>query len=568
MMKLPIGISDFKKIIDNQYDFVDKSLLTQEIERDAEVILITRPRRFGKTLNMSMLQYFFAAEVRGQSTKGLFDNLKIAQESAFYLKHQGKYPVISLSFKDLKAKTFEQTYVGLCELISELYAQYLFLLDGTVLHDHEKIIYEAILKQKASDVNINSSLKKLIEYLYRYHGVNPLVLLDEYDSPIQAGYLNNYYDDIVDFFRTFLSSALKDNPYLFKAVLTGILRVSKESLFSGLNNIIVYSVLHPKYGPYFGFTEAEVIPLLEKAGLQNKTQEIKEWYNGYEIGDSVVYNPWSTINCIKEKGILKPYWVNTSDNALIQSLFAKSSTVFKDQFEALLSGDSIEKFIDESFVYADLHKQGDLAIYNLLLMTGYLKSISVQESEQGTSCQLAIPNKEIRSLYRKIIEQWLSREYGVEWHDQFIHHLLEGNITAFEQDLTKIMEQTVSVHDMASEPEAFYHGLMIGLTASLHGHENYELRSNRESGYGRYDYLILSRDVNKFSIILELKKVKLPEGKNAQKALLLMLQSEAQVALQQIEKQAYISEIKQRDLHKILKIGVAFCGKRFALAYT
>jgi hypothetical protein len=567
-VKLPIGYSDFKKIITNKFDYIDKTLLIKEILDDAEVVLITRPRRFGKTLNMSMLRYFFAAEVDGQSTQDLFAQLHIAQFADYCAQYQGKHPVVFLTFKDIKETNFVNAYASFGKCIKDVYAEHRYLLVSDVLYEEEKIVYESILKQEATLTNLSDSLKDLTKYLYRYYGKNPLVLIDEYDTPIQAGYLHDYYDEIVGLFRNFFSAALKDNASLFKAVLTGILRISRENLFSGLNHLKVYSVLHPKYGAYFGFTESEVGRLLEQTGLKDKASDIKYWYNGYQIGPHVLYNPWSIVNCIQEQGLLKPYWVNTSDNKLIKNLLVQSNLAFKDQIELLLREIPIDRFIDENFVFSDLTKYRESAIWNLLFMTGYLKVISYQETEQGSLCRLAIPNKEIHSLYRKIIEQWLANGQGIEWYNQLLEHLLCGDVNAFAQDLRQIMQQTFNAQDVAKEPETFYHGFMIGLTASLYSRNDYEIRSNRESGYGRYDYMIFSSDINKPTIVLEFKKVTIAKVKEkTAEGIEDVLNKKAQEALQQIEQQAYLAEAKQRGRKKILKIGLAFHSKRFGIAY-
>lgn len=565
-MRLPIGDSDFKNIIDNNFDFIDKSLLIKEVIDDAGVILITRPRRFGKTLNMSMLRYYFANEVYGQPTKELFNNLNIAHEGEFYLQFQGKYPVIFLTFKDIKDNNFELAYDKIHEFIVKTYDDFSYLQDSELLSPNQKNFYQIILSRKANRAQLESALQILTECLFKHHGKKAIVLIDEYDTPIQSGFLHDYYDAVVGFFRNFFGAALKDNPFLFKSVLTGILRVSKESLFSGLNNLKSYSMMHPKYAPYFGFTEPEVACLLDKAELRDSASEIKRWYNGYQIGDCVLYNPWSIVNSIQDRA-LKPFWVNTSDNALVRQLLLASSAAFKDRLELLLHGGSIERIIDENFVFPDLKKHNEPAVWSLLLMAGYLKIISYQDTSQGPLCQLAIPNQEIRDLYRQIIEQWLSDGYGVEWYNEFLDHLLNGNMQEFSKGLNQIMEQTVSVHDVAREPEAFYHGLMIGLTASLYGHPNYETRSNRESGNGRYDYLIISRDEKKLTLLLELKKTDLPENKRNSDEIKTILENAAQAALEQIEQRSYIAEAKQRGITNILKIGIAFSGKRFGIAY-
>ncbi|MEI8295972.1 MAG: AAA family ATPase, partial [Alphaproteobacteria bacterium] len=333
MMRLPIGQSDFRKIIDGKFDFVDKSLLIPQILDGAEVILITRPRRFGKTLNMSMLRYFFAETVDGQPTKGLFDNLKVMQSGEEVLKHHGHYPVIFLSFRDIKETSFASAYQKIYETIIRVYSEFAYLQNSDLLLDHQKDFFRSVLQQKANQAQLETSLLLLTDYLFKHHRVKPIVLIDEYDTPIQSGFLNGYYNEVIGFFRGLFGAALKDNQHLSKAVMTGIMRVSRESLFSGLNNIKAYSVLHPKFSSFFGFTQEEVDQLLSKASLQNKASAVKHWYNGYQIGNSTLYNPWSIVNCIEDEGTLQPFWINTSDNALIKDLLLKSSNDFKSKFE-------------------------------------------------------------------------------------------------------------------------------------------------------------------------------------------------------------------------------------------
>jgi Predicted AAA-ATPase/PD-(D/E)XK nuclease superfamily len=563
-MRLPIGYSDFKKIIDEEFDFVDKSLLIKEIIDDAEAILISRPRRFGKTLNMSMLRYFFGLHT--DTTINLFINLKINSEKDLLLKHQGQYPVVYLTFKDVKELSYEAVYQKIMHIIGTVYDEFSrILLNSDKLTDFQKRKINNILEERATPAEVEDSLRLLSKCLYDHYGKKVCILLDEYDTPIQSGHLHGYYNEIVGLFRNLFSAALKDNIYLFKAVLTGILRVSRESLFSGLNNLKVYSVLHAKYSAYFGFTEQEVADLLHQANLTEKSQEIKDWYNGYKIANQLVYNPWSIVNCIGENGILEPYWVNTSDNALVKNLLLKSSDDFKERFELLLEGRSIDRLINENFVFPDLKKNSEGSVWSLLLMTGYLTIDSYKRTDQGPLCQLVIPNREIRNLYRGIIEQWLSNGFGVEWYNQFLQHLLNGDMAAFDRSLKHILEQTISSHDVSKAPESFYHGLMIGLTASLYGRSDYETKSNRESGYGRYDYMILSRDLNKPTILFEFKKIILPESKLEEANVL--LNKSAQEALKQIDTRAYLAEVKQRGIKNILKISISFSGKRFSMVY-
>ncbi len=563
-MKLPIGYDNFREIIDQQLTFVDKSLFIKDFIDDngTKVALITRPRRFGKTLNLSMLHHFFAAEVHGKPTNGLFKGLKIMEQGHPYTQHQGKYPVVSLSFKDVKDSDPNLNYANLKNLLARVFGEYQFLLDSPQVPSDKKKNFEAVLKNEADESRIKTALFDLTSCLYSYYNQGVILFMDEYDTPIQSGYVHGYYPNIVEFMRHFFGAGLKGNPYLHRALLTGILRVSKESLFSGLNNLEVYSLLRSEYSQYFGFTTEEVALLLQESHLDVTLEAIQTWYNGYQVGNTVVYNPWSIVNCIKRQGVLQPYWVNTSDNALIKELLIQSSTSFKHDFEGLMEGNVVEKFLDENFVFPDLKKNPSV-VWSLLWMTGYLKVVSSEETLQGTLCQLQIPNQEIKNLYRHIIEQWLSNGKGIEWYNQFLQDLLTGNVTGFEEGLREIMLQTASVHDLAREPEAFYQGLMLGLTASL-DKKNYEKKSNRESGYGRYDIAIIPKDTQHLAILLELKSVKLPK-KDKENDLDELLQKEARLALAQIEHHDYQAELQQRGLQDILNIGLAFCGKTFQM---
>jgi hypothetical protein len=566
-MLLPIGYDNFRALIDNQLEFVDKSLFIQEIIDDVatQAAVITRPRRFGKTLNLSMLHLFLSSEVNSQSTKELFNGLKIAENKAFCAKHQGQYPVIFVTFKDIKNENYKEAYAKLCELMSRIYTEHCYLLSSSKLLSHQKKVFESVLEEKASDAHMSSALLNLTHALYLYHGVRPWLLMDEYDTPIQASYVHGYYDLMIHLMRSLFGSVLKTNPYLYRAVITGILRVAKESLFSGINNLEAYSLLRSEYSQYFGFTEEEMDYLLKKADLVNHSKEIKDWYNGYQVGDTVVYNPWSVANCIKRKGELQPYWVNTSDNQLIRNTLVRSSMGFKEQFELLLQDKPIEQLIDENTVFGDL-AVNESAAWSLLLMAGYLKVISQRRTEQGLWCRLAIPNKEVKNLYRQIIEEWLSNGHGIAWYNQFLTHLLTGNIELFEQELKEVMEQTVSSHDTGRNPEAFYHGLMVGLTASLYHSDHYEIQSNKESGYGRYDYIIFAHDKSKPTLLLEFKKVSAKDKEPEQ--LDSLLAQAAQEALDQIDQKHYVAEAKQRGSTHILKIGLAFSGKRFKIKYA
>ncbi len=555
-MQLPIGYDDFRSVIENNLDFVDKSLFIKELidDKTTQAIVITRPRRFGKTFNLSMLHYFLAAEVYGKQTKELFNQLEIAKCSEEYVQHQGKYPVIYITFKDIKQSNYSSACEMLAKLMSRVYREYRYLLKSDKLAADQKEIFTLILEEKSNEASLKTALFDLTYTLYTFYEVKPWLLIDEYDTPIQTAYIKGYYDQMIEFMRGLLGPALKNNPYLNKAVITGILRVAKESLFSGVNNLEVYSLLRDEYSEHFGFTEREVDKVLEKSNLSKKSEEIKEWYNGYQFGNTIIYNPWSIANCVKRRGELEPYWVDTSDNQLIKDLMKKTPLKFKEELEGLVSGESIEKLIDEQLSFQYLNNNPD-ALWNLLLMAGYLKPADSRKTDQGVVATLAIPNREVRNLYRQIIEQWLSNGYGVNWYNEFIASLLEGKIAQFKAHLEKVLLQIVSCHDVAKEPEAFYHGLLLGFMVSLH--HTHEIKSNRESGLGRFDILIIPKDLSKYAIVMELKV----KGKKE------TLEECAHHALKQIEQKKYIEEFKQHGIEKAVQIGIGFKGKEFVLDY-
>ena len=563
-MKPPVGLSDFRALIEfkdpqgEPYLFVDKSLFAKEIIDDpSSVILINRPRRFGKTLNLSLLHHFFANEIDDKSTADLFLKLKIYEHKE-YMKYQGQFPVIFLTFKDIKANDFNTSYEKFRELIRELYRTHEKpVKSSSELSNSEKEDYQLILDKKASDTDISNSLKKLTYYLNKVYGVKPIVLIDEYDTPIQAAYLEKYYKEMVTFMREFLGAGLKDNTYLNKAILTGILRVSKESLFSGLNNLSVYTLLDSHYGEYFGFTEIEVIKLLEKTSLKKALDEVRNWYNGYQAGNIVIYNPWSIVNYIHKKGQLQPYWVNTSDNALIKDLIIQSSTHFKAQFESLLQGEAVERLMSETIVFNHL-EGNESALWTLLLMSGYLKVTSIKQTDQGPNCQLEIPNKEVKGLYQMFIAQWLSGLNDANAFNIFLNDLLNGNMENFEEHLRRITLQTFSIHDVTGkQAEKFYHGFMLGLVSGVDNY--YKIESNKEAGLGRYDIILAPNDLKKIGIILEIKSI---DSMNPE-----ALKQAANDAIEQIDKRQYTATPILRGITNFLKIGIAFSGKELVLTY-
>ncbi|CAL7964434.1 AAA-ATPase_like domain-containing protein [Gammaproteobacteria bacterium] len=567
-MKLQVGYDDFGKVRSKNLQFVDKTLFIKEIidNEGVEVSVITRPRRFGKTFNLSTLHHFLAPEVNQIKTAGMFDGLKIAAvNNGSYMQHQGKYPVIFVSFKGTKDNTFQGALKGLRPVIQELYRIHRYLLDSDKLAQDEKELFKKFLSEEIDTSTIEISLRVLSELLYKHTGKKVFLLIDEYDTPIQSGYLSGYYNEIVNLMRGMFGAALKTNPYLDRAVVTGILRVAKESLFSGLNNVKVYSLLQSQYSQNFGFTEEEVHELLIQAKLEEYETEVRKWYNGYNFGGIIVYNPWSIVNYVND-GLLKPYWVNTSDNILIKEQLINSNVEFKEQFKLLLQGKSVEKSIDENMVFGDL-KSNIGAAWSLLLMSGYLKAVTTTLDMGNIICKCAIPNFEVKILYNNIIKEWLGNGYGIEWYQNFLSYLLDGNIEKFTENFGQVLLRTISVYDVAHNPEAFYHGFMLGLAAGI-DQNKYEIKSNRESGLGRYDIAIIPKDILKHAVILEIKSVyppKVPE-KNFHKVLDALLTRESKKALKQINKNQYTADLAHRGIANIIKIGLALSGKEFRLS--
>ena len=558
---LPASCEDFRTLIDKKLLFVDKTLLIKEFidNEGAQVNLITRPRRFGKTLNLSMLHYFFAKEVDGISTKSLFNGLKISEAGEHYMAHQGQYPVIFLTFKEIQSDNFQEMLDELKILMEELYELYIHLLDSPHLTTNQKKYFQAVLDQEITNIQLKKALFKLTKYLYMHYQKKVILLIDEYDAPIQASYFNNYYEKAIKTMHGLLGNCLKTNRYLERALLTGITRVSKESLFSGLNNLKVHSLLDKKYQDQFGFTEEEVNMLAEKMDHQDKLAEMKAWYNGYKIGDTTLYNPWSIISCLDNDGLVKNYWLNTSGNELIKKLLINSSGDFKEDFEQLLKGKSIHQSIREDMVFGDI-KEDESLIWSLFFVAGYLKIVafSKEQEDESINCELKIPNQEIRIFYSSLIKKWLRGDKSLDWYNTFIKYLLIGNVEKFEANFQQILANIVSVYDIAPSPEVFYHGLVLGLVVTLN---HYEIKSNRESGKGRYDIAVIPSDPQVLGLLFELKSVE--ETTTDAK-----LAKQAQKALQQIDDKNYVAEFRQRGIHKVLKIALVFKGKDFQLKYV
>jgi hypothetical protein len=554
-MHLPVGVSDFRKLIEYKdplgkgYLYVDKTNFIKEIIYDlSEVIVFTRPRRFGKTLNLSMLQHFFSAYVNGASTKELFTGLNINQDPTC-LQQQGQYPVIFISFKDIKQPNFEFCIEKIGSVIAATYRKYEKELSSDKMSNHDKIYIKSILDQNISQVNLESSIKRLLELLFKYYNIKPILLIDEYDTPIQEAYLRGYYDQLIPFFKNFLSEPLKDENLLKRAVLTGILRVSKESLFSGLNNVKIYSILNKKYSNYFGFTENETNKLINTAKLATNLTQTKEWYNGYNFAGETIYNPYSIIEFIKEEGRLRAYWINTSSNELIKSLIINSSNNIKTSIESLIAGHTVREYVDEHVIFSDI-KNNPGALWSLLLMSGYLKYTSYEDQDRGYICDLCLPNNEIESFYISVIREWISGDRGFVWYQDFLNNLAEGKVEEFASKLQILIDETLSFRDVTKKSqESFYHGLMLAFVSGLK--DTHFISSNKESGQGLYDVAIIPKDCNKLGIIMEFKAIHNE----------LKLEKAAKEALLQIKTSKYFIELKSKGINSICLMGISFSKK-------
>ena len=548
---VPVGIEDFERIINEDYYYVDKTLLIEELLINrAPVTLFTRPRRFGKTLNMSMLRYFFDVKDKEENKK-LFENLKIYNSE--YMSEQGKYPVIFISLKDLKGNTWEECLNRLKLFIFDLYAEFEYIREK--MNEWDKRKFEKVLYEK-EDADYIMSLKFLADSLYKYYGEKVIILIDEYDAPIINAFDKGYYNEAINFFQTFYSSALKTNNSLKYGVLTGITRIIKEGIFSGLNNLKVDTILNKKYSEYFGLLESEVIEMLDYFGMKYKIEEVKEWYNGYLFGESEVYNPWSIVNYI-DNGEIKAYWANVSGNTLLENMLDHAGESVYDDLKRFTDGESIEKYISDGTTIKSLLSNDD-EIWQLLLYSGYLTKDEKQKEIDVTSeytdvYNLRIPNKEIRKYFGNM---FLNRFFGTEVKTNILIKALEnGDIKKFEKTLGEIMINMLSHFDLDKEMEKIYQVFMIGLVGFLMG--KYEIISNDESGYGRYDLAMIPIKSNEKAYLMEFKISKTKKG----------MEERAQKALKQIDEKKYDTKLKARGIKNILKIGVAFHGKEVKVVF-
>lgn len=553
MRKLPIGISDFREIVEDGYYFVDKSLMIRELlDSGSKSVLITRPRRFGKTLNLSMLRYFY--ERTAEDTSRLFRGLHIWREGEAYTEKQGRYPVIFLTFKDVKGGDWDKCYEQLTRVIRDELLRHEEALRAGGLRPIEEREYDALVNLAGSEVSYESSLKMLSGWLHRQYGEKTVILIDEYDTPIQQGYLHGYYDEVIGFMRNLLSGALKDNTSLEKGVLTGILRIAKESVFSGLNNLEVCTLIRQPYSARFGLTEDEVERTLIDCGVGAPAEEVKSWYNGYVFGRQTIYNPWSIVNyCANWQEGLQPYWVNTSGNELIRQLLTESDGESRRDLEQLIQGKTIRKAIDDHIVFREI-EHSPSALWSFLLLSGYLKIVS-RQWDDGLYGELQIPNREVAYLYRSIIQGWFERSIRNERYRMMLEALTDGEIPTFEAIFRDFVAKTFSLFDTGGdEPEKVYHAFVLRMLLGLR--ERYEVRSNRESGYGRYDVMLIPRDAaGRKGVVIEFKKAM--RGETPEQA--------ATAALKQIEEKRYDLELRDRGVCDIVKLGIAFAGKQVAM---
>ena len=543
MKRLAIGVSDFKKIIEGDFYYFDKTKLIEEIINDgSEVKLFARPRRFGKTLNMSTLKYFFDVENKEENKK-LFKGLYIEKTDAF--KEQGQYPVIFLSLKDLKALTWEQMEKAIKSAISRLFSEYKYLLND--LDKFDTLAFENILLKNTELEDLKEALKFLTRILYEKYNKKVVVLIDEYDSPLVSAYINGYYEKAKDFFKTFYSTVLKDNSYLQMGVLTGIIRVIKAGIFSDLNNLRTYTILSDVYTDSYGLTEEEVEKSLKYYGIEQEISNVKDWYDGYKFGDSEVYNPWSILNFLDFKE-LRAYWVDTSGNDLIKDVLKNITKNTIEALERLFNGEGLKQNISGTSDLSKLLSEDEL--WELMLFSGYL---TVEEKIDHKNYILRLPNKEIKELFRDtFLEKYFGRGSKLLY---LMEALTENRIDEYEERLQEILLTSVSYNDTKKGNEAFYHGLIMGMGLYLEG--EYITKSNIESGLGRYDFVIEPKNKTKRAYIMEFKSTD-----NIEK-----LEEVSKEALEQIENKKYDVSLKQNGVKDITYMGIAFCGKQIKISY-
>ena len=545
---LPIGVEDFKRLVDNGYYFVDKTLMIKELLENKETVnLFTRPRRFGKTLNMSMLQRFF--EATEKSNAYLFDGLKIAAYPE-YMAYQGKYPVISVSLKSMKQACYTDAFYMYKNLIAKEYEKHKIILESNQILDSEKEVFQNIMEQRADQNVYLNSIRTLSDILAKYYEKNVIILIDEYDVPLENAYHEGFYDDMTNLIRSCFESALKTNPSLEFAVLTGCLRVSRESIFTGLNNLKTYSITKNKFSQYFGFTQAEMQEILQNFSLEQYAGTIAKWYDGYRFGLTEIYNPWSVLNCIdsylqNDMVACEPYWSNTSSNRIVKRLIEESNERTKSMVEELINGTPIHTQIFEDVTYGTIDVNQDY-IWSFLLFTGYLKIISCETFGDETYYDMVIPNVEIKSIYKNTIRSWFIDHINRDSRTDILESVIHADAEKLEDLLCTWLTNTISCFD---EQENYYHGFVTGLVSGFSG---YMVVSNRESGNGRFDLVVKQRSRWHHAAILEFKVV---EKYN-------QMTKACEDALKQIEEKDYEASLRDEQYENIAKLGICFCQKR------
>ena len=555
LKKIAIGVEDFKEIIDKDGYFVDKTLMIKKlIESQAKVTLFTRPRRFGKTLNQFMIRRFFEDERTEKGEKvdngDLFEGLKIAECGEEILKHQQQYPVIFLTLKSAKQPTYALAYMELKKRISEEYKRHRYVLQGEILTADEKARFEAISAIMDDDSLYTDALGFLSMCLAKYHGTNTIILIDEYDVPLENAYFRGFYDEMIDFIRSLFESALKTNPYLEKSVITGCLRISKESIFTGLNNLETDSVLHTRFGNFFGFTQEEVEELLAYYGLSEQLEEVKKWYDGCLFNDFEIYNPWSILKYVNDRKdhvteFALPYWSNTSSNSIVREMVGEADEMAKADLETLMAGGTIEKQVHEDITYGDIHQTQD-NLWHFLFFTGYLKKVGERTVGNNLWLEMKIPNIEVATIYENSISYWFEQRMKETDRSPLVRALETGDCEAAENFISEQLFHTISYYDYA---ENFYHGFMAGLLVNIGG---YLVRSNRESGNGRPDIVMTESKFRGRAMILELKISDTIKD----------MEKKCEEALTQMEEQKYESSLEEDCFQPILKYAICFFRKR------
>lgn len=545
--QMPIGVDNFFDIRSKHYYFVDKTdFIRQLIDGHSAVTLITRPRRFGKTLTLSMLEHFFSIEKEAQSRR-LFDGLAIEGAGAAYMAHRGQYPVLFLFLKDLKDLTWPQMLQSLSSWISYWFIDHEYLAESPAVNPDLRRRFLALKQQGAGQNEMQLALTLLVKMMHQHFGKPVILLLDEYDAPIQQAWEHGFYTECIAFMKQFLGSVLKGNRDLDFAVLTGVLRVAKKSIFSDLNNLDVCSVMDAAYRDVIGFTPQEVAQMAEDLSMTTALPALKAWYDGYLFGGAEIYNPWSIVNFFRH-GDVRDYWVNTSGNGIIREMLRHVTAETETDLLSLLQGRHVTALIREGVIYEDIGRDTD-ALYTMLLTTGYLTAVSRKRGIGGIRCELVIPNREVQDVYRFEILDKMRGRFSVSRLETMFDDLLSGNGNAFSELLGGYLRDMVSVYDTANK-ESFYHGFVLGMTALFVS--DYIIESNRESGYGRFDLAIIPKDVSKAGVIMEFKVA----SREADMA------AKAKEALQQIEEREYVTEFRQRGIQRVWKYGIAFCGKK------